>query len=558
MNVLKNRKLFFTLFSSLSIVCLGSIIYFNILNSPFQFDDIKFIVENYNIRDISNPLLIWEFLPTRFFDFFSLALNYHFAKLDVFTYHLVNLFLHFLVSILIFWFTQLIFSTPAMKKETLSGYKEEIALFASLIFLAHPIQTESVTYIHQRSTLLAGLFYLSSLCLYATARLWEIAGALPGRRRILYILAYSAALAGMFTRENVITLPLAVLLFEFYFLRENKQIKWLPVLPFLATLPIIPVTLFLTKPITLLNIQKLGDAPIRGWYYFLTQLNAKIAYLRLSFFPWPQNFDYDFPVSRSPLEPVTFINLVALTAILFVAARIFRGYRILSFSIAWFFLVFLPESSFIPQPDVMVEHRLYLPLAGFCIFSVCIMYYIFSAKNRKLLLVLLSVIVVCFSVLAFKRNILWKDEISLWSDTIAKSPNKARPYNERGNVYAGRGDYAQAIADFNKALEIDAQENSLNPLHAYSIRARVYYNRARVYQGLKDMEQAIADYSRSIQADWKNPWAYNNRAVIYAQNNEYAQALRDFSRAIQIDPGFLLAYANRAAIYMDKHKYPEA
>lgn len=560
MKNLEGRAHFFIPFSALLLFFLGIAIYSNILKSPFQYDDIKFIVENRSIRDIANPLLIWEFLPTRFIDFFSLALNYHFAKLDVLSYHLFNLFLHLMVSMLVFWFVRLIFATPVMKEERLARYKGEIALFISLIFLVHPVQTESVTYIHQRSTCLAGLFYLSSLCLYVTARLWGIDGKPRLQRRILYILSCMLALSGMFTRENTITLPLAIILLEFYFFRENKQIKWLPVLPFLITLPVIPVTMFLSKPITLLHIQKLADAPIKGWYYFLTQFNVKITYLRLFFFPLKQSFDYDYPVSRSLFELPVLISLVILILLLVIAVKIFHRYRLLSFSVFWFFLALLPESSFIPQPDVISEHRLYLPLVGFCIFSVCVMYYMLAVKNRKLLVVLLSVITVFFCVLTFRRNIIWRDEISLWTDTIAKSPDKARPYNERGNAYIGKGSYADAIADFNKAIEIDAKTPSKvkNPLHSYSIRARIYYNRANAYQKMGNLEQALSDYSRSIEINSINPGSYNNRAIIYAARNEYDQAVFDLSRAIKSDPGFILAYSNRAALYMERHKYSEA
>ncbi|MBU0547140.1 MAG: tetratricopeptide repeat protein, partial [Candidatus Omnitrophica bacterium] len=554
MKNLEDRPFFSIPFVVLLIFLLGVTIYSNILKSPFQFDDIEFIVDNHSIRGISNLLLIWKFMPTRFMDFFSLALNYHFTKFDVLSYHLVNLFLHLAVSVLVFWFVQLIFSTPIMKEGWLSRYKKEIALFTSLIFLVHPVQTESVTYIHQRSTCLAGLFYLSSLCLYVTARLWEMDSNLRIQRRILYILAYIAALAGMFTRENTITLPLAILLFEFYFFRIDKQIKWKPAIPFLMTLPIIPITMFLAKPVTVLHIQKLWDVPIKGWYYFLTQLNVKITYLKLLFFPIKQNFDYDYPISRSLFELPTLISLIALILILVIAVKMFRRYKLLSFAIFWFFLALLPESSFIPQPDVIVEHRLYLPLVGFCIFSVCFMYYMLSRRNIKLLFTLLGVIVILLSVLTFRRNIVWRDEISLWNDTISKSPHKARPYNERGNAHAGKGDYAQAIADFNKAIEIDSKMHfSLkNPLHSYSILTRVYYNRANTYQKIGKLDQAISDYNRSIEINSMNPRAYNNRAIIYAMRNEYDQAVLDLSQAIQSDPNFILAYSNRAALYMER------
>jgi len=551
------RRLFLISFVALLFFCLGITIYSNILRSPFQFDDIEFIVENSSIRNIANLPLIWKFMPTRFVDFFSLALNYHFARLDVFSYHLVNIFLHLVVSLLVFWFVRLIFSTPAMQNERLVQYKNKIALFASLIFLVHTIQTESVTYIHQRSSCLAALFYLVTLCLYVTVRLWGIERKFPLQRRILFILSYITMLAGMFTRENVITLPLAILLFEFCFFGSGRQLKWQRLTPFLAALPVIPLTMFLTKPITLLHLQKLGDAPIKGWYYFLTQLNVKFTYLRLFLFPVKQNFDYDYPISRSLCELPTFVSLIALILILLLAVKMFRRYKLLSFSIFWFFLALLPESSFIPQPDAIFEHRLYLPLVGLCILLVYCVFYLFSQRNIKLAIVLFCIMGVILAYLTFKRNLVWRDEVSLWSDTITKSPDKARPYNERGNAYAREGNYIQAIADFDKAIEI-ASRMPENPLHVNSILARVYYNRAYIYQKVGSFERAMADYNRSLKINSANPRAYNNRAAIYAMKNEYDQAISDLSQAIQNDPHFILAYSNRAGLYLEREKYLEA
>ena len=150
---------------------LGTLIYSNTFFSSFHFDDIASIVENFAIRHILNLQAIWNFWPTRFITYLSVALNYHFHQLNVLGYHLFNLTVHLGSAILVWWFMLLTFSTPVMKDEKIAKHANLIALFASLVFLTHPIQTQAVTYIIQRATSLATLFYLASLCFYVKSRL---------------------------------------------------------------------------------------------------------------------------------------------------------------------------------------------------------------------------------------------------------------------------------------------------------------------------------------------------------------------------------------------------
>jgi len=158
--------------SIILITCLGIIIYSNTFNCSFHYDDFHYIVDNPFISNLRNLLIHWEFYPCRFITFLSIAINHHFSKFNVFGYHVFNLGLHVVSAILIWWLTILTLSTPGMKKNKISEHADLIALFAGLIFVSHPLQTEAVTYIWQRSTSMAALFYLTSLCLYVKARLF--------------------------------------------------------------------------------------------------------------------------------------------------------------------------------------------------------------------------------------------------------------------------------------------------------------------------------------------------------------------------------------------------
>ncbi|MFH0897186.1 MAG: tetratricopeptide repeat protein, partial [Candidatus Bathyarchaeota archaeon] len=146
----------------IAICCLGMVVYSNTLNSSFHLDDYNSITDNPAIKNIWSPLNIWNFWPTRFITYLSLAFNYHLHKLDVSGYHLFNLAVHLGSSILVWWLMLLTFSTPALKDQKISHNAKTISFFAGLIFVAHPIQTQAVTYIVQRAVSMATLFYLAS------------------------------------------------------------------------------------------------------------------------------------------------------------------------------------------------------------------------------------------------------------------------------------------------------------------------------------------------------------------------------------------------------------
>ena len=523
--------------------CLGIIIYSNTFHSSFHFDDGSFIAGDPGIRNPTHLRVIWSFWPTRFIAYLSLAFNWHLSQSNVFGYHLFNLMVHLGVAILSWWLTLLTFSTPAIKNQKISHPANLIALFVGLIFLAHPIQTQAVTYIIQRATSLTTLFYLAALCLYVKFRLLEqekITSLALGK--FYYLGSLVSAVLAMFTKEIAITLPLAVLLYELCFLKTQKSFNWRQFLPFLFILFIIPLTMFLTKSVNFIDMRRASESVpgISPWHYLLTQFRVIVTYLRLLFLPLKQNLDYDYPIAKSLLQLPVLASFFLLLLLLFTAIRLFSKYRLISFSIFWFFLTLLPESSIIPINDLIFEHRLYLPMFGFSLFLVSTLYYLIGNKRLKLMLTLLCIIVACYSILTFKRNLVWKDELTLWNDTIRKSPQKARPYHNRGNAYKEKGKFDRALSDYNKALAIDPD------------LAITYANRGITHQNKGNFNQAISDFNKALALDSDLALAYNSRGVIYKSRGNLDLALTDYNKAIAKDPNLASAYVNRGNVYQIK------
>ena len=591
------------LLAVISLCVLGILVYSNTFHSPFQFDDEHRIIKNVSIRDLRDLETIWSYFPTRFVPYLSLAFNYHFNQLRVPGYHLVNLVIHLISGIAVWWFILLTFSTPAVKGREIARHANHIAFLGSLIFVAHPVQTEAVTYIYQRTASLAALFYLGSLSLYVKARLLQnerASSRIPG---FYYGSSMLAALLGMFTKESVATLPIMILLYEFYFLgdtpprllsprggglrrgvcRVKKKVEWKYIVPFLIIMLIIPVTMIVSKSANVGMIRTVaeGAGEISRGHYFLTQFRVMVTYLRLLFVPLNQNLDYDYSISETLWEMSTLACGCLLLLIIVSGVLLFPRYRLISFSIFWFFLTLSVESSVIPLKNVIFEHRLYLPVVGYSIFLPISIYHLCHKKLKsRVVTAIVLTIITFYSILAYTRNEVWKSEFALWDDTVNKSPGKARPYVNRSTAYAGLGLYEEAISDCNRALSIVpghevaynnrgvayekmgefdraisdfSQALSLNPDYA-----RAYSGRGLAYLGRGELDKAISDFDQALRINPKYDEAYNNRAIVYGRKGEDDKAISDFSQALSVNPNYAKAYHNRGLAYLRREEFHKA
>ncbi len=444
-------------------------------------------------------------------------------------------------ALLVWWLTLLTLSTPVMKTDKMGRHANIIALFAALVFVSHPLQTEAVTYIIQRAASLATLFYLLSLCLYVKARLVEDSGRNTACWTLFYTGSLVAAVLGMFTKETAITLPLMIALYEFSFLTVGKSFKWKRLIPFFLILLLIPLVMFLTET-SAARLRELRDEPgISPVNYCLTQFRVMLTYIRLVFIPAHQNLDYDYPVYKNILAWPVLASLAFLSSAVFLARRLFVKYRLVSFAIFWFFLTLLPESSILPIKDVIYEHRLYLPLVGYSLLLVSGIYYLLGNNVSKVMVLVLMGVIGCNSVLTYQRNNVWKDELALWKDAVEKSPRKARPYNNYGFAYDKRGDFSEAIVNYSKAIELDPAYAD-----AYNNRGLMYYKQGR-------LDRAILDYDRAIGQGTKLAGAYINRGVLFEKQGNLVRALSDYNTAIDVEPGEAGAFLNRANVYVKQN-----
>lgn len=346
-----------------------------------------------------------------------------------------------------------------------------------------------------------------------------------GFYKFYYIGSLLTAILAMFTKQNAITLPLMILLYEFTFLNAKKTLDWRFIFLFLLTAFIVPITMLFIKTQIFQDLH--GDLNVTGQvitpkHYFYTQFRVMVTYIRLVFLPFNLNFDYDYPIYKTIFELPVLLSLLFLLIIFYWAKCLFLKYRLVSFSIFWFFLTLLPESSINPMGDVILEHRLYLPLAGYSIFLVSGLYYVLGTRSLRMMAIILIMLVGFNSVLTYQRNKVWVNELTLWDDTVGKSPNKARPHFNFAKACADQGDLAQALIDYNKAIE-------LIPNYVAA-----YINRGVLYARQGNAMKALSDYNKAIGINPRFGVIYNNRACVYYQLKEYDKAWADVHKAEEL------------------------
>jgi len=541
------------------VLCL--IVYSNTLNAPFQLDDIPVIVENSIVKNLGFMVkpseakvykghFEYDTFRRRYVGYLAFALNYWTHKLDVTGYHLVNLAIHIINALIVYWLVILTFRTPFLNSSTLRARSNQIALFASLLFACHPIQTQAVIYIWQRITLLVTTFYLLSLVMYIKWRLTpnKTGSLFPKMSLLFYLGSIISAVLAMKTKENAFTLPVVILVYEFMFFGGELRKRLLYLAPLLLTMLIIPASLLeVNKPIGDL-IGDVSEATrshpnMSRWNYLLTQFSVIATYVRLIFLPLNQNLDYDYPIYNNFLTPKVFISFLLLFSIFGLGFYLFlksktrnSTYSLIAFGVFWFFITLSVESSFIPLRNVIFEHRVYLPSIGFFIALLSGVFLLLNKLGERRLhtigaTIFIAVIIV-LSFATYSRNKVWGSEIALWRDCVEKSPQKARPHNNLGLALYEQGSIEEAIGHYLKALQIDPQYAK-----AHNNMGVALLELGRIEDALKHCLKAL-----HIKPDYEK--AYYNTGVAIAKQGRTEDAIDYYLKALKIKPDYAKAHNN--------------
>ena len=525
-----------------AVVVLGVLAYSNSLHGQFVFDDFPQLVDNPGIRDLGAFLgpSGYRMLPNRFVAYLTFSLNHAVGGYEPFGWHLANLVIHLGNALLVGGLVVLAFRAPRMLDSALSPSSGSVAFASAALFVAHPIATQAVSYVAQRITSLATLFYLSATGLYL---LWRLRPAGRGGRWALYAGVLVCALLAMRTKEIAFTLPVALALVEAV-LFEGDRRRWLPILPVAAIALLIPLTLVDLggSPSGVLASADTSTrviAPAGRLDYLRTQAVVVVEYLRLLAFPFGQSVDHRVVIRRSWLAPDVAGSALLLASLGGLAAWLLwrsrpRGarppldpsVRLVALGIAWFFVALSVESSVIPIADVMNEHRVYLPSAGlFPAVATVVALHFLRIDPRHVArdtAIAGAVVASILGVVTWNRNRVWQDEIALWSDAATKAPDHYRPVFNWGAALMKQQHFAEAAPILRRAAEIDPR----------SVAARVQLGVALYLAG--DSRGGEVELRRAVELGPDDPDALLNLSILLGAIGKRAEARHYQERLLRV------------------------
>ncbi len=533
------------------VICAAFYAYHNSFRGPFIFDDLPAIPNNPTIRQLWPPWGAMSPPPGttgRPVVNFSLAVNYALGGLDVWGYHVLNLAIHILAALVLYGVVRRTLLGPSLRER----YGDEapwLALAVALIWVVHPLQTESVTYIITRTESLMGLFFL--LTLYCAIR-----GAESSHPGGWYAAGVVSSALGMGSKEIMAVAPVIVLMYDRLFLsksfQETFRRRWSLYVGLAATW-LVFAALVPTRMGR--DIARLSSTEVTRWDYLKTQAGVIVHYLRLAFWPHPLVADYyDWPLARS----VTTILAPAAVVVTLLGAMAWALHRRLhlAFLGVWFFFILAPTSSVWPLfTEFAAERRMYLPLAAVIVLVVISWHMALGEACRRLGrktlqpvlgAVVLVATVVTLAQLTVRRNEDYRSAVSFWSDVVAKRPNNARARVGLGASLRRQGKLDEAIAQYSEALRIDPQ---LADAHAGL--GVVLGRRGR-------LEEAIAQYSEALRINPSHALAEFNLGTAYTTLGRLEEAIAHYSKALGIDPNYADAHANLGTALARQGKLKEA
>jgi Tfp pilus assembly protein PilF len=371
------------------------------------------------------------------------------------------------------------------------------------------------------------------------------------------------------TKQIAATLPIFIVLYEWYFFR-GLSLKWgrhhFLILGGIMSLLLIIALIYLdyNPIIRILSAYQHRDFTLLQ--RMLTQFRVVVFYVSLLLWPQPSrlNLDHDFALSYSLTDPVTtLISVVVVTALIALAILTAKQEPLLSYGILWFFGNLAIESSVIGL-ELVFEHRNYLPSMFIILAMVALVFQ--YVKATWMGIVFLCVVGILFTVWTFERNQVWMDEMSLYRDCAEKSPAKARPHNNFGAILLRRGRLPAAIDEFQAALRIkpdyaDAHYNLGNALVKQgNLNNGIYHfsevlglqpgnvkalnNMAATLVLLERYPEAIENFKKALTINPTDPDLHRNLAVVMKKQGDLEGAKRHFSRALEINPENVTARRN--------------
>ena len=511
-------------------------VYSPALNGPFLLDDTSqpYMLPNFYVLPINDWIRgVRPLLMVTFWMNFKISGNE-----TTFGYHVVNVVLHVFDGALIYLAVRKMLSMVNAEKAA----QEILAAFAAGLFLLHPIQTESVSYVADRGETLSLFFMLGAYVVF----LYRKSASVGVGTAVTILILFGAA---VLTKEHTAVFPALLLLTDYYwnpgFSFQGMRRNWKLYVPIL--IGGIAGVAFVFR---VLSESRSAGFALKDatWYqYFFTECRVIWDYVRMFLLPFGQNLDYDFPFSRGVLDHGAIFGLAGLLAVSALAWIYRREFKLASFGWFTFLLLLAPTSSFVPIQDPIAERRMYLPFIGLLFITVDFLRR--WKTGRTTLIAALSLVVLAEGAVAYQRNAIWGRAVDIWNDAASKSPKKLRPRFQLAYAYFQEQKCGEAVQEYAKAAAL-APPN-------YDRQYDLLLDWALAYDCAGKPDEAIAKLKEAA-AVTRSAHVYSQIGMEYAKQKDFPEALEALATAQQLDPNWGMTYFYRGGIYELEHNVAAA
>jgi Flp pilus assembly protein TadD len=519
------------------LVIITALVYGNSLRNPIlPFDDNEYFSDYPEILALS-----WGSVKAYFSNYYvlmyqplpilSFAIQYHFSQLNTYPMHIFNLVFHLVNIVLVFKLVHVWLE------------KYNAALIVALLFALHPLNVEAVSWLSARSSVMYTCFYLSSLIFYSLY--------LRKDRKIVYLLlAFLLFLISLFSKAQAVTLPVVLLLIDYFYGYWKDKKLWLIKVPFFVCSVIFGIVAIMDKG-TMGNITTGMLVSYSYFDMFFLLSYSFVFYIYKFFLPFSLSAIYVYPPKTDGMLPWEYyLAPLVLAAFIYLVYRLSRYQRAYLFGFLLFLVTISLNVQIIPSRLFIATDRYaYFPFIGF---YVVVAYALFkdtwfAAPARLTLkggiIVVTLLYTVAFGYTVNQRNLDWKDTVSFMTDIIKKNPEVpylSRAYGNRGIALLDQNFFEEAASDFTNAIR-------LNPTDEKS-----WINRAVVSTKLNQPEKAILDLDTALKVNPKNAFGYSQRGIALNNLGQYDKALADCNKAIALKDDFGYPYNTRGAILFAK------
>ncbi|HAB54228.1 MAG TPA: hypothetical protein DCE80_18950 [Ignavibacteriales bacterium] len=543
------------------------LVYFPSLYYAFQFDDEPSILNFYHIRHKTFSDLF--FSSSRWVSYWLNTIHYKLSQFEPFVYRRTNVFFHCLTGVLIFILLSSLLKLRA-KESWLHKYNYLIAGLTSGLFLLHPVQTQTVSYVIQGQLegLSAFFCFAIAVCFFYFTQVQSLI-----LKVFLTLLITSLCVIGCGTKEITIILPFLIPLIDWFFIAQGnwhalKKRIWLYIL--IATTIwgcylwllgknffINVLSLSVEHQNTIGNIINPTGEKITTWPFFISQFKVILHYLFM--FIWPFNIcvDYDWKICGSVNTPDCILPLIGLLIIGLTILFALKKNRIslYAFGMLWFFICMAPRSTIMPSTELLADYKTYLASFGWLFVITIFLIHAYSwlmkkysfLKNQRIIISVIMTGIAALSIMTYQRNKVWRSGLEFWHDIIQKSPTKARGYNNYGIQLIERDDIKNAIWCFKHAIQLEP--------YTYP---DPYNNLSAAYAIQNQFDLAIKALRASLKINPGQPRSYNNLGLYLRKQGEEEWAERSYQQAILINPHYGKAYYNLGKLYVDQNRMTEA